>query len=118
MSSLQVAVVGAGIGGLATASALSHRGVDVQVYEHARQLGELGAGVALGSNSIRLLERLGLEGPLRDYGPRWTQWRFNAAEAPDHLLGKPDALAEYVVKSILQEMLVKKAAKAAKEGRS
>ena len=80
MSSLQVAVVGAGIGGLATASALSHRGFDVQVYEQARQLGEVGAGVALGSNSIRLLERLGLEGPLRDYGPRWTQWRFNAAD--------------------------------------
>jgi len=59
---------------------LSHRGGDVQVYEQARQLGEVGAGVALGSNSIRLLERLGLEGPLRDYGPRWTQWRFNAAD--------------------------------------
>ena len=35
----------------------------------------VGAGVALGSKGIRLLERLGLEGPLRDYGPRWTQWR-------------------------------------------
>jgi salicylate hydroxylase len=80
MSSLQVAVVGAGIGGLATASALSRRGVDVQVYEQARQLGEVGAGVALGSNSIRLLERLGLEVPLREYGPRWTHWRFNASD--------------------------------------
>jgi salicylate hydroxylase len=80
MSSLQVAVVGAGIGGLATASALRHRGIDVRVYEQARHLGEVGAGVALGSNSIRLLERLGLEGPLRDYGPRWTQWRFNASD--------------------------------------
>jgi salicylate hydroxylase len=77
MSSLRVAIVGAGIGGLATASALSHRGIDVHVYEQARQLGEVGAGVAIGSNSIRLLERLGLEGPLRDYGPRWTQWRFS-----------------------------------------
>ncbi|TPG36690.1 FAD-dependent monooxygenase [Mycolicibacterium hodleri] len=77
MSALRVAVVGAGIGGLATASALSHRGIDVHVYEQARQLGEVGAGVAIGSNSIRLLERLGLEGPLREYGPRWTQWRFN-----------------------------------------
>ena len=77
MSALRVAVIGAGIGGLATASALSRRGIDVHVYEQARQLGEVGAGVAIGSNSIRLLERLGLEGPLRDYGPRWTQWRFS-----------------------------------------
>jgi salicylate hydroxylase len=80
MNSLQVAVVGAGIGGLATASALSRRGVDVRVYEQARQLGEVGAGVALGSNSIRLLERLGLGDALRTYGPRWTQWSFNAAD--------------------------------------
>jgi salicylate hydroxylase len=80
MNALRVAIVGAGIGGLAAASALSHRGVDVRVYEQARQLGEVGAGVALGANSIRLLERLGLQGPLQNYGPRWTQWRFNASD--------------------------------------
>lgn len=79
MGRMKVAVVGAGIGGLATASALSHKGFDVHVYEQARQLGEVGAGVALGANSIRLLDRLGLEKPLHDYGPRWTQWRFNDA---------------------------------------
>jgi salicylate hydroxylase len=56
---------------------LSHKGFDVHVYEQARQLGEVGAGVALGANSMRLLDRLGLEQPLRDYGPRWTQWRFS-----------------------------------------
>ena len=76
MGPTKVAIVGAGIGGLATASALSRRGFDVQVYEQARQLGEVGAGVALGANSIRLLDRLGLQKPLQDYGPRWTQWQF------------------------------------------
>jgi salicylate hydroxylase len=75
---MRVAVVGAGIGGLATASALSHRGADVKVYEQAHRIGEVGAGVALGANSLRLLQRLGLNEPLRDYGPRWTQWRFSA----------------------------------------
>ncbi|MGH3637675.1 MAG: FAD-dependent monooxygenase [Mycobacterium sp.] len=79
MGPTKVAIVGAGIGGLATASALSHRGFDVHVYEQARQLGEVGAGVALGANSIRLLDRLGLQGPLKDYGPRWTNWRFSDA---------------------------------------
>lgn len=34
------------------ASALSHQGVDVRVYEQARQLGEVGAGVALVSNDF------------------------------------------------------------------
>jgi salicylate hydroxylase len=80
MGELRVAVVGAGIGGLSVATALSRRGVAVKVYEQARQLGEVGAGVAVGSNSLRLLERLGLEAPLRAYGPRWTQWRFSATD--------------------------------------
>lgn len=77
MSPTKVAIIGAGIGGLATANALIHKGFDVQIYEQARQLGEVGAGVALGANSIRLLDRLGLQGPLQDYGPRWTNWRFS-----------------------------------------
>jgi 2-polyprenyl-6-methoxyphenol hydroxylase-like FAD-dependent oxidoreductase len=77
MGQARVAIVGAGIGGLATACALNRKGFDVQVYEQARQLGEVGAGVALGANSIRQLDRLGLQKQLADYGPRWTQWRFN-----------------------------------------
>ncbi|WP_370581831.1 FAD-dependent monooxygenase [Mycolicibacterium sp. BK607] len=77
MKPLQVAVVGAGIGGLAAANALSDKGISVRVYEQARHLGEVGAGVAVGSNSLHLLERLGLREPLRNYGPRWTHWRFN-----------------------------------------
>ncbi|GAB7070431.1 FAD-dependent monooxygenase [Mycolicibacterium hodleri] len=77
MDRVKVAIVGAGIGGLATARALSCKGFDVRVYEQARQLGEVGAGVALGANSIRLLDRLGLQKQLADYGPRWTQWRFS-----------------------------------------
>jgi salicylate hydroxylase len=103
MKAMQVAIVGAGIGGLAAANALSHRGVDVKVYEQARQLGEVGAGVALGANSLRLLERLGLQGPLQDYGPRWTQWRFNDSDGrvltdqamDDRVLGmyRPDLIA-------------------------
>lgn len=80
MGEIRVAVVGAGIGGLSVATALSRRGIEVKVYEQAQRLGEVGAGVAVGANSLRLLERLGLEGPLRAYGPRWTQWRFSASD--------------------------------------
>ena len=35
---LRVAIVGGGIGGLAVAVALTHRGVDVQVYERSNRL--------------------------------------------------------------------------------
>jgi 2-polyprenyl-6-methoxyphenol hydroxylase-like FAD-dependent oxidoreductase len=44
MGGLNVAIVGAGIGGLTAAIALDRRGVNVEVYEKAHELKELGAG--------------------------------------------------------------------------
>src|ERR1700678_3434735 len=58
---LPVAIVGAGIGGLAAALALTRRGIDVDVYEQAPQLHELGAGVQVSSNGTRVLHALGLK---------------------------------------------------------
>jgi salicylate hydroxylase len=63
---LRAVVVGAGIGGTAAALALARAGIDVQVYEQARQLTEVGAGVALAPNGLRMLELLGVgEGIMR-----------------------------------------------------
>lgn len=53
------AVVGGGIGGLATAAALHQHGVEVAVYERAPALGEVGAGISLWPNATRALDRLG-----------------------------------------------------------
>lgn len=58
---LRVAVVGGGIAGLTAAIACYRRGLDVQVYEQAARFTEVGAGVALGPNALRLLSRLDLE---------------------------------------------------------
>jgi salicylate hydroxylase len=55
-----VAIIGGGIGGLAAAGALLQAGFDVQVYEQAKALGEVGAGINIGPNASRLLHRLGL----------------------------------------------------------
>ena len=41
---ISVAIIGAGIGGLAAAASLLRAGFDVHVYEQARALGEVGAG--------------------------------------------------------------------------
>jgi 2-polyprenyl-6-methoxyphenol hydroxylase-like FAD-dependent oxidoreductase len=57
---VQVAIVGGGIGGLAAALALESVGVEVGVYEQAAHLGEVGAGVGLQPNSMRVLQRLGV----------------------------------------------------------
>src|SRR5215831_6909850 len=56
-----IAIVGAGIGGLAAALALVRRGIDVTVYEQAPELRELGAGVQISANGTRVLHALGLK---------------------------------------------------------
>jgi salicylate hydroxylase len=53
-------VVGAGIGGLATALGLARAGWDVRVLERAASLGEVGAGLTLSPNALRALHWLGL----------------------------------------------------------
>lgn len=74
---LRVAIVGGGIGGMAAGIALSRRGIDVTVFEQAAQLGEVGAGVQLTPNSIRLMERWGLGDALTSVGvPLGTNSRY------------------------------------------
>ena len=55
-----VLIVGAGIGGLTCALALLQRGIDVEVYEQAAELREIGAGVQISANGTRVLVSLGL----------------------------------------------------------
>jgi len=58
-------VIGAGIGGLAAACALRTRAFEVAVYERAPSLGEVGAGLQLGPNAVKVLRALALETALR-----------------------------------------------------
>src|ERR1051325_8512919 len=67
---LTVVIIGGGIGGLFAANALIARGFDVSVHEQAPALGEIGAGVFLTPNSVRQLQRLGLEGAIERWGAR------------------------------------------------
>ena len=62
---IRVAIIGAGLGGLAAAGALRQHGIEVVVYERAPQLGEVGAGIQLGPNAVKVLWALGLEQSLR-----------------------------------------------------
>ena len=63
---LKVIVAGAGLGGLATAIALSRKGHAVTVFEQAPRLGEVGAGIQIPPNSSIHLVSWGLEPYLRD----------------------------------------------------
>lgn len=66
----RIAVVGAGIGGLAATIALLRKGFRVDLYEQASQLREVGVGLHLGSNGSRILHRWGLSGQLDELGVR------------------------------------------------
>lgn len=60
-----IAVVGAGVAGLATALACARAGHRVQVFEQVREFAPVGAGIQLGPNATRVLHDLGLESALR-----------------------------------------------------
>ncbi len=52
-------IIGGGIGGLAAAVGLTNIGVEVELFERAEELGEVGAGLSLWANAIRALEAIG-----------------------------------------------------------
>jgi 2-polyprenyl-6-methoxyphenol hydroxylase-like FAD-dependent oxidoreductase len=64
----RVIVIGAGIGGLSAAIALSRAGLDVQVYERVAELASVGAGISLWKNALVALERLGVYQAIRALG--------------------------------------------------
>jgi salicylate hydroxylase len=67
---LSIAVVGGGIGGLAAALSLCQAGFEVHVYEQAPELSQIGGGINMGPNAVRILRRLGLAAGLDREGVR------------------------------------------------
>src|SRR5580692_3746910 len=53
-------IVGGGIGGLSAALSLARRGGSVSVLERSKSFAEVGAGIQLAPNAIRILDRLGV----------------------------------------------------------
>src|ERR1700731_3523657 len=58
---LSIAIVGAGIGGMAAAATLRQIGIDVRVYEQAPRFARIGAGIQMMPNSMKVLRRIGVE---------------------------------------------------------
>jgi salicylate hydroxylase len=90
---LRAVVVGGGIGGIAVAVALTRAGIGVRVYEQAEQLAEVGAGVSLAPNGLRMLDRLGVSAGIGQLGARYVsaQLRFRDGRAVRH---EPDQFTQ------------------------
>ncbi|MGY1707466.1 FAD-dependent monooxygenase [Geodermatophilus sp. SYSU D00697] len=72
-----MAIAGGGIGGLAAAAFLHRAGHEVSVHEQAGQYREIGAGLVVAPNLMRLLRRLGLSDGLEGRGVRLeVGWEF------------------------------------------
>lgn len=56
----KILIAGAGLGGLSAASCLLKAGYDVEIYEQAPVLSEIGAGIQLSANAMHVLNHLGL----------------------------------------------------------
>jgi salicylate hydroxylase len=92
-----IAVIGGGLGGSAAALSLLKAGFDVQVYERARVLREVGAGIVLTPNVTRILHRLGFAAALEALGiapiafhqRRWDDGRTLLRTLVNNVPGKP-----------------------------
>src|SRR5436305_9295578 len=64
---LSIAIVGAGMGGLAAAATLRQAGFDVAIYEQASRFARIGAGIQMMPNSMKVLRGIGIEARLREF---------------------------------------------------
>jgi salicylate hydroxylase len=65
---LRIAIIGAGLGGLVAAIAARRAGHEATIYEQAAAFGEIGAGIQVGPNAVKVLRALGLEQGLAEFG--------------------------------------------------
>jgi 2-polyprenyl-6-methoxyphenol hydroxylase-like FAD-dependent oxidoreductase len=61
-------IIGAGIGGLTTALALMKKGFDVTIYEQSEEVKEMGAGIWIAPNGLKVFDDLGISKDIIDAG--------------------------------------------------
>jgi 3-hydroxybenzoate 6-monooxygenase len=86
-SELPILIAGGGIGGLATALALSRRGVPAHVLEQSAAFAETGAGIQIGPNGFGMLVALGIDGTAS-----------RAAHFPDYLVMRDSSSGREIVR--------------------
>lgn len=85
MSRHKILIAGAGLGGLAAASFLMKQGHDVEVYEQAPKLEEVGAGIQISANAMHALRSLGIEGAINKAGVRPGAYVFRLHDTGEEI---------------------------------
>lgn len=73
---MNIAIIGGGLGGLATAVGLHKIGIDAHVYEQTSSFKPLGAGIGIGSNVMLALKKLGVKEDILKSGMTLNEQRF------------------------------------------
>lgn len=83
--SMKVLVAGAGLGGLAAAACLLQRGHHVRLFEQSPELGEVGAGIQLSANAVKVLDSLGLRPELEAAAVKPLAYEFRRFDTGEML---------------------------------
>jgi len=81
---MKILIVGGGVGGLTAALCCTHFGHDVMVFEQASRLEEVGAGIQIPPNAMKVFEALGIAGEISE-----NAFRPEAIEARMGETGRP-----------------------------
>lgn len=82
---MHIVIVGAGLGGLAAAALLLRAGHSVRVLEQSAQLGEVGAGIQVSANAMKVLEHLGVRPLVEPQAVRPQAFEFRRYDSGDLL---------------------------------
>ena len=79
----KIAIAGAGIGGLTAACCLLKAGYEVELFEQAPELSEIGAGIQLSANAMHVLNDLGLGESIASFSVRPRAYVFRLHDTGD-----------------------------------
>lgn len=82
---IDIAVIGAGLGGAACAALLRQAGFDVHVFEQAPVFDRLGAGIHIGPNVMKVFRHLGIEETLSNIGSHPDYWFSRDGRSGDYM---------------------------------
>ncbi|WP_208642161.1 FAD-dependent monooxygenase [Rhizobium leguminosarum] len=82
---VEIAVIGAGLGGAAAAALLAGAGFSVHSFEQAPAFTRLGAGIHIGPNVMKIFRRIGIEKKLEQIGSHPDFWFSRDGMTGDYL---------------------------------